>query len=69
MRTVGASGHGPSMSMESDFLQQSATGPLPLLLDGLNRLRPELGPLADELIGLLSGDAIPADNLMPGTQD
>ncbi|MBI5937199.1 MAG: hypothetical protein HY850_05060 [Betaproteobacteria bacterium] len=69
MRTVGASGHGLPINNENGFLQQSATGLLPLLLDGLNRLRPELGPLADELIGLLSGDAMPADNSMPGTQD
>lgn len=69
MRTVGASGHGLPMNNESGFPQQPATGPLPLLLDGLIRLRPELGSLADELIGLLSGEAMPADNSMPGARD
>ena len=69
MRTVGAQGHAMPVNNERGFLQQSAVGALPLLLDGLDRLRPELGSLADELISLLRSDAMPVGNTVQGTQE
>ncbi len=69
MRTVGAQGQAMPVNNESGFLQQSAVEALPLLLDGLDRLRPELGSLADELINLLRSDAMPVGNTVQGTQE
>lgn len=56
MRMLGEDGH----SLSTKQLSVNSGGEVLLcLLDGLDRMRPELGTLADELIDLLGGaDAI-----------
>lgn len=66
MRMVGENGLNPSTKIEGRFPVGSSSEVLPCLLDGLDRMRPELGPLADELIKLLRDTASAADSTQQG---
>lgn len=69
MREVEARGRGIPVNPDVHDFSPISSEVVPLLLDGLDRLRPELGAFADELISLLSDNAPDAGNSEPGVQE
>lgn len=70
MRMVGTLGHSSDVKLGNGIPQTQGSEALARLLSGLDRMRPELGPLADELINLLvGGDISLAADVRRGIQD
>lgn len=69
MRMVGAQGRGSPVKAENAISLAQEGETLTRLLGGLDRMRPELGPLADELIYLLGGDGALAADMQAGAQN
>lgn len=69
MREIGAQGQAIPVNQPVHDSPPALSEAVPRLLDGLDRLRPELGVLADELISLLSDNAPDASNSESGAQE